>query len=84
MFLTAYFSSMDIGIAFSILYDSDFLCLLFLLLTNLFDDEGVLLIFYVLIKGGIGLGPESLAPVPLLWFIKCLSITCSIWNPGIC
>ena len=31
MFLTAYFSSMDIGIALSILlYDSDFLCLLLL------------------------------------------------------
>ena len=51
MFLTAYFSSMDLGIAFSILlYDSDFLCLLLLLLlllllTHLFDDKGILLIF---------------------------------------
>ena len=21
---------------------------------------------------------------PVMWFIKCLSITCSVWNPGIC
>ena len=59
MFLTAYFSSMDIGISFSILlYDSDFLCLLLLLLlTHLFDDKGILLIFYVPIRGGFRAWP---------------------------